>query len=68
MATRKKTAAPNFDVEDEVEYHVTLNKPYQVGRLWLRPGNGPVTVKGRIIKEMPDGIAADVQAVTSQPG
>jgi hypothetical protein len=56
MAVKKPTA-PYTDLEDELQYSVTLLKPIRIGRSWLRPG-ADVTLKGKVIKEMADDIGS----------
>jgi len=56
MAVKKPTA-PYADLEDELQYSVTLLKPIRIGRSWLRPG-ADVTLKGKVIKEMADDIGS----------
>lgn len=53
----KKTTAPYADLDDEVQYSVSLLKPIQIGRTWLRPG-ASVLMKGKLIKEKADVIAS----------
>lgn len=43
------------DLEDDVQYAVTLNRPIPVGRSWARPGV-EVHLKGKVIKENADGV------------
>ena len=63
MAVKKTTAEPYAELDDEAQYSVSLLKPIQIGRSWLRPG-ADVTLKGKVIKEKADVIGA-VQPISS---
>ena len=48
-------------VKDDVIYAVDLNRPVQVGRSWVRPGETPM-LKGKVIKENLDAVDAVANA------
>lgn len=50
-------------IDDDGQYRVTLTKAVPFGRGWLRPGDPDIVLKGKVVKELADGIA-EFQQVT----
>ena len=62
MAPANKPADKFAGIDDNAQYKVTLTKAVQLGRSWLRPGDPEIVLKGKVVKELADGIA-DFQQV-----
>lgn len=64
MAISKKSSSAELD--DNKQYSVTLTAAIRVGRAIIRPKDG-VILKGKVIKELPDGTATDIHEVANGP-